>query len=451
MLFYYLGYFNEQQQQNTEALQYFHWAELLSTDHCFSNRLEDIAVLQAAIGANPKDAKAWYYLGNLWYDKRQYKEAIECWESSATLDVNNPTTFRNLALAYYNKHRQKERALQNMFWAYKLNENDSRILMELDQLYKLMGTSFHSRLELLEDHWQQVEQRDDLYLERVTLYNNLRQFETAKELLARRKFNPWEGGEGKVIAQFLLCHLELAKEALTRHEYQQALTLLDATIHYPENLGEGKLYGCPENERLYWTGCAYAGLGLTEMAKSMYLAATQGNSEPAQAIFYNDPQPDAIFFQALAWMQLGEPDMAKKIFENFITFGETHINASIHIDYFAVSLPDMLVFDKDIDLSNKVHCLYLVGLGWLGLGNTSSANQFLQEVLQLDINHQGAMRFQRMLPFFENLIARLISKLVRCFSLNLKHAQYRFAFFVCFQQIIRSAAGCRGVRVLFNE
>ena len=96
--------------------------------------------------------------------------------------------------------------------------------------------------------------------------------------------------------------------------------------------------------------------------------ATTGNSTPVQAIYYNDPQPDKIIYQALAWWKLGEPGKARNIFEKFIEFGRQHMNDRITIDYFAVSLPDMLVFDQDINGRNKTHCNYLIGLGHLGLG-----------------------------------------------------------------------------------
>ena len=56
---------------------------------------------------NPHDAKAPYYLGNLYYDKRQYDLAMEAWETSARLDDNFPTVWRNLALAYFNKKNEE--------------------------------------------------------------------------------------------------------------------------------------------------------------------------------------------------------------------------------------------------------------------------------------------------------------------------------------------------------
>jgi len=75
----------------------------------------------------------------------------------------------------------------------------------------------------------------------------------------------------------------------------------------------------------------------------------------------------------------------------------------ITIDYFAVSLPDLLVFDADLNLLNKIHCLYLMGLGNLGLGNEhiEKAQDFFEQVLKLDNNHQGVLTHQRMIKYID--------------------------------------------------
>lgn len=400
---YYMGWYSMQSGNKEIGLRYYKRAAATNNMLCFPNKVEEILILKDALFHNPADAKANYFLGNLWYDKKQYAEAITCWENSIATDQSMPAVFRNLSLAFYNKLQQREKAVLYMERAFSLNTNDARILMELDQLYKITGKGFKERLAFLENNMTLIECRDDLYLERITLYNNIKEYKRAKELLAARKFHPWEGGEGKVIAQYLLCHLELAKQAINEGQYSEALALLSAMEHYPENLGEGKLYGVQENDRFYLTGCVYEGMGLAEQAKVMFEAATIGISKPAQAIYYNDPQPDKIIYQALAWLKLGEPGKAKKIFESFVSFGEEHLNDNVSIDYFAVSLPDMLVFDMDIKLRNTVHCKYLIGLGYLGLFNLTRAKAYLEEVLQLDSNHQGASVYLQMFPFFKKL------------------------------------------------
>jgi tetratricopeptide (TPR) repeat protein len=404
MVYYYRGWFASQQHKKEEALAFYKMAAAQETTLCFPNKIEEVLILKDAIKWHHGDARARYYLGNLWYDKRQYAEAITCWEGAAQLDATYPTVFRNLALAYYNKLDRKNEALAALEKAFALNENDARILMELDQLYKILGRPFAERLRLLEKHPLLVEQRDDLYLEKITLLNNLQEYKKAQALLSARKFHPWEGGEGKVVGQYLLCHTELAKQAILRQDYQQALELLSATEYYPENLGEGKLHGTQENDRHFLLGCVYEGLGEKDKAVELFTAATVGISQPAQAIYYNDPQPDKIIYQALAWVKLGKPEKAQSIFRSFIQFGNEHMEDKITIDYFAVSLPDMLVFDLDINHRNVIHCNYLIGLGYLGLGDEAAAGQWLGNVQQLDINHQGAAVHLQMKPFFQEAV-----------------------------------------------
>ena len=219
--------------------------------------------------------------------------------------------------------------------------------------------------------------------------------------MAARHFHPWEGGEGKVTGQYLLCHTELAKQAMLNQQFDESLSLLNAARHYPDNLGEGKLFGAQENDLDYLTASIYEGLQLNSKANEFFNKATVGISEPVQAIYYNDPQPDKIFYQALAWIKLDEPAKAKTIFNKFIEFGEEHTNDEIRIDYFAVSLPDMLVFDIDLNQRNKQHCNYLIGLGNIGLGNYSLGKEYLESVLQNNINHQGAGTYLHMIGFIQ--------------------------------------------------
>lgn len=280
--------------------------------------------------------------------------------------------------------------------AFALNSSDARVLFELDMLYKRLNKDTDERLQLLNKHHILTEQRDDLYLERITLYNQQEDYLKAKELLQTRKFHPWEGGEGRVVQQYIICCLELAKQAIRNGQAHEALQLLNEAEHYPENLGEGKLAGVQENDIHYWKGIVYDLMEDAEKANHFYKKATEGNSKPVQAVFYNDPQPDKIFYQGLAWKKLKETGKAEAIFNSLIDFGQKHLDDDVHIDYFAVSLPGMLIFDDDLRLRNRIHCLYMMGLGHLGLGNSRKAKTCFKEVLSLDGNHQGVLAHQRM-------------------------------------------------------
>jgi len=398
LVYYYMAWFATGLGDDQEALALCKLGAIQSPDKCFPNKIEEIVILQNAMSLNPEDAKAPYYLGNLWYDKRQYTDAVACWELAESLDQFYPTVYRNLSLAYFNKLNDQDKALVAMEKAFSLDETDSRILMELDQLYKITGKSLQDRLCFLNKYPNLVAQRDDLYLEVITLYNNLQDFETARKLLSERKFHPWEGGEGKVVGQFLFSHISLAKKAIEGGDFNSALELLTTVENYPENLGEGKLHGTPENDVNYLLGCAYEGLGMTDKAREKFTDATKGNSKPVQAIYYNDPQPDKIFYQALAFRKLEAFDRADAIFKDFLEFAEAQKNVAVSIDYFAVSLPDMLVFEIDINKRNEIFCKYLIGLGYIGLRDYQLGEENLNSVMAMDKNHQGAANHLRMIP-----------------------------------------------------
>jgi hypothetical protein len=359
-------------------------------------------VLQQAIKVNAEDAKALYYLGNFWYDKRQYIEAIDCWKRSIAIDDDFPTVHRNLGLAFFNQLNDAESALAEMEKAFSLNREDARVFMELDQLYKLLNYPVVKRLFYFMKYPDLLLQRDDLYLEKITLLNQLGEYSEAKDLLAARKFHPWEGGEGKVIAQYLTAHVELAKRAILEGDCDKALEYLMATEQYPYNLGEGKLFGCQENDIYYLKGVACEQIGETANANNYFQLATQGISEPVQAVFYNDPQPDKIFYQGLAWLKLGETGKANTIFNRLCSFGEAHLQDEIKIDYFAVSLPDLLVFDVDLNEKNRLHCYYLIALGKLGLGMYAEANLF-NVILKMNPNHAGAGVHKSMISFLQRV------------------------------------------------
>jgi tetratricopeptide (TPR) repeat protein len=144
-------------------------AEHTCSDYCFPNKTEDIAVLRFASDRDCPMAK--YYLGNLYYDRRQWEEAVSLWEQAEKEKPEFPTVHRNLALAYYNKCGEPVRAREELEKAFALNKADARVFLELDQLYKKLGMSFADRLARYGEYPELVESRDDLYVEYVTLLN----------------------------------------------------------------------------------------------------------------------------------------------------------------------------------------------------------------------------------------------------------------------------------------
>lgn len=370
--------------------------EATKTDpsRCYPNSLFAIVALKASLNLNPEDANAHYLLGNIFYDKRQYAQAIENWEKALELNPEFPTVWRNLALAYFNKKKDADKAVRYMEKAFELDKTDSRVLMELDQLYKRLRYPHADRFRLLESYAPLTAKRDDLVLEHITLLNQLGRHKEAMELLDSHIFHPWEGGEGKVPAQYQTARVELAKKAMLDGRYAEAIPLLEECLEYPHHLGEGKLYGAQENDFHYLLGVCHDALGEKEKAEECFLKATEGPTEPAAAMYYNDAKPDKIFYAGMAYRALGDENKARAYFNRLVNYGRQHYHDDVTMDYFAVSLPDLLIWDGDLNQDNLRHCLYMLALGEYGLGNISHSKKYLRQLIDMDRNHQGAMAFE---------------------------------------------------------
>ncbi|MBN2131633.1 MAG: hypothetical protein JW741_19195, partial [Sedimentisphaerales bacterium] len=91
----------------------------------------------------------------------------------------------------------------------------------------------------------------------------------------------------------------------------------------------------------------------------------------------------------------GDETQASRRFHKLVDYGETHLFDKVEIDYFAVSLPDFLVFDEDLQRRNEVHCRFMRGLGLLGLGRREQAGGEFSRVRKLDPAHVGAALHRR--------------------------------------------------------
>lgn len=406
MVYYYLAYYESRRGRRETADQALDRAGQCPPDYCFPNRLEDMEVLEYALGQGGYSGSeepgavseglrraavmAAYYLGNLCYDKLQYTRAVALWEQAAAGTPDFPTVHRNLAIAYFNKKKDEKAAVREMETAFFLDPSDARIFLELDQLHKKTGWSFSKRLENFERFPELAEKRDDLYIEYLTLLNMDGQYEKAYERMSARRFHPWEGGEGKITAQYRIALLSMAKAAIKEENWQKAQELLERALVYPENLGEGKLEGTKDNDIRYYLGMVYDKLGMEEQSRAQLRAALEGTDEPAGMMYYNDQPADMILYQGLAWKQEGSIRSANARFWRLIDFGEQHLEDEVKIDYFAVSLPDLSVFDDDYTRRNHAHCCYLIALGSLGLGDREKAKVYFARALETEPSHTMA-------------------------------------------------------------
>lgn len=360
-------------------------AEKASSLYCFPNRLEDIVVLQKAVEAGGSYAA--YYLGNLFYDRGRWEDSVKLWEACAP-SLTLPTVYRNLALAYYNKQKNAAKAVAALEKAFAMDETDTRVFFELDQLYKVMNESLEKRLAFMNRYPELLERRDDLYTEYITLLNLNGEYENAYQRIMSHNFHPWEGGEGKIPAQYRKALINLARKTDDR---EKAIELLEKALVYPHNLGEGKLVGNLDNDIYYML----AGLYENEKKETTYRLAARGNGILSSAMYYNDQPPEMMYYAAKAQQELGCEDEAAGRFEAFIDYADEHKDDTIKIDYFAVSLPDFLIFETDLDKKNKVHCSYMAALGYLGKKDWMNAKKCALEGLKMEQCHGGLLDIMR--------------------------------------------------------
>ncbi|HEY5909068.1 MAG TPA: DUF5107 domain-containing protein, partial [Verrucomicrobiae bacterium] len=271
LVHYYLGWLYESIGNAKASAEHYRTAAAWPPDYCFPARLEEIAILEAAIHSNPADPRAPYYLGNLLYDKRRHQEGIRLWERAADLDPGFSIVWRNLGVGYFNVRRDPARARAAYDKAIRANPKDARLLYERDQLWKRLGEAPTNRLRELEKRLDLVRQRDDLSVELCALYNQVGRHREALALVSSRHFQPWEGGEGGPLGQHVRSHLALGREALARGEAAEARQHLEAATKAPQNLGEAKHILANQSDIHYRLGCACAALGDKVSARRHWL------------------------------------------------------------------------------------------------------------------------------------------------------------------------------------
>lgn len=370
------------------AKQWLSAARQASPDYCFPARLEEQLVLNYAITANSRDARAPFYLGHLLYDRRRHREAIAHWERAVKLEPKNAVAWRCLGIGYFNILQKPAKARLAYEKAFRANPRDARLLFERDQLWKRLGVSPTLRLKELEKHRALVQQRDDLSVELCAIYNQLGRPDDALAIVSARKFQPWEGGEGQALGQHVRTHLALGRNALSASLSADAIKHFTAASEAPLNLGEAKHLLANQSDIHFWLGEALAAIGRTNDARQHWTAAANFTGD-FQAMRVQ-PFSEMTYYSALSLLRLRQTARAKKLLRELQSHACQLARTPVKIDYFATSLPTMLLFDDDLQARQQIAALFLEAQALLGLGKRTAAQKLLRTVLSRDPNHSLA-------------------------------------------------------------
>ena len=385
---YLLAYIHETRGDLEAARQLGKQAAAAPPEYVFPSRVEEMLALEAACARDHGDARAPYYLGNYLYAVGRHSEAIVRWETATRLDPEFPTAWRNLGLALYNIRHDQAGALDAFDRAFHADPRDARILYERDQLWKRAGYAPEQRLAELRRHAELVPQRDDLSIELVTLLNDTGAFKEALALLAERHFQPWEGGEGLVLAQFVRTHLLLGRQALAAGDAHGAARAFREARQPGKNLSEARHLLANSSDLDYWLGVALAAAGDSRASREMFehAARQRGDFQKMSVRAVSE----MTYWSALAEVRLGRRQAAAELFEQILADSWRRESEPATIDYFATSLPTMLLFAEDVEQRRQIEAWFLRAQAFAGLGRTEESRGLLQQILRLDRNHADA-------------------------------------------------------------
>lgn len=356
--------------------------------YVFPSRLDEILLLEAAMAQNPKDARAPYYLGNLLYDRRRHEDSIQLWERAVELDPDYPTAWRNLGFAYYNVRGDETKARHAFARASALAPADARIVYEQDQLLKRIGETPDRRLAILQHLPKLVASRDDLSVELASLYNQVGRPEDALHVLLSRRFQPWEGGEGLVLSQYVRANLLLGQRALAEEDEIMAIRRFEAAWDPPQSISEAKHLLMNLSMIDYWLGVAYAAKHDKARAAVHWERAAKHRGDFQQMQVHSIS--DTTYWSAQALISLGRKEESRQMFQEIYDYSWSLERQEPKIDYFATSLPAMLLFEEDLLRRQEISAKFLRAQALLGFGQKEHTYSLLNEVLTMDASHQGA-------------------------------------------------------------
>lgn len=381
LVYYYLGYFAEKLGDTPKALEYRKQASLQAFDYVFPFQQEVIAVLRSAIKAEPNDARAYYYLGNLLYDW-QPEEAIALWEKSSVLDPSAPITWRNLAIAYSHQTADgsKSKAIACLERAINVPNPYPTHFAELDQLYRSEGIAVEKRLALLEKNQKTVIKKDDALGTMIDLKIFAGKTDESISLLKSRTFSIWEGGSvfntGQAWAD---AHLLRGLNYLKKKHYQKALSDFQSALTPPENLrAEGP--NSRLNQIKYWIGCAFDAINQKENAIQSWKEAAASDTLKNQSWRTREigNRQTRRYFAAMAQLKLDPKADVRNTFSELSDKDKNMIaKDSGDKDYQFISAKRLPSLDE------RAFPHYLSGLGYLGLGDITKAKEEFKAALHI--------------------------------------------------------------------
>ena len=353
----------------TKDTAYIEKAEKAEMGYCFPSNVEDIAVLTYAI-ENGKAANANYYLGCLFYDRFRYAEAAQCFEECVRLCPTHGRAWRNLSLYWFDKAHDGKKALACMENALKYRPDDPRLLLEYEQLLKNTNASLEQRLAVYDKYPELLKERDDCYLDKLTLLSQQGKYKEAIDMAAVKHFHIYEGGEGKLTKQHAWMHVLYGNELAKNGDAAQAKQIYKNGINMPKSYGEAKTFFNQEAHIYYYL--------------SKLCTGDERKAALEKAAEYKAAVSEISLFRALALKELGKTDEAQTVLQEMLSTAQNLIDNKDMRTYYGVGSPSPMPFELDIEKHNLLAGYTLKAFALYGEEKYSEAEVCIRKAEALD-------------------------------------------------------------------
>ncbi|NLZ19117.1 MAG: DUF5107 domain-containing protein [Bacteroidales bacterium] len=360
MAFYALGYCAEMNGDSSAAASWYKKGSQAPYDYCYPFRPEEAVMLRHAIAADPADARAPYYLGNLRYEHMP-EEAIALWEKARDLDPSFYIVHRNLALAYRDIGRDYPKALESIRKAVACNANDPRLLFETDVINDLNGLSAKQKYDFLIANRKTAVKHYETLLRLITRAVENGNYDEALNLLDNNDIVESEGAREKQ-SDYLNSYALKAWDLLRKNRGRQATEVMQKALDYPVGL-----YGRAQFSQLYYlAGLARQKAGDAAGAKAFFEKAVNDVERGSGA----DRQYE--YWTGLAQQALGDDAAARETFRGMTASAN---DGNVINGQFG---------GRVTNTARQAQNEMTAGLGFLGLGDKAQAKAHLSQALQLN-------------------------------------------------------------------
>lgn len=360
---YALNYLMEQSARDAFRPESYRSCAQENSAYFFPHRVEEIAILQAALKANPNDGRAAYYLGNALASKLRFKEALEAWRIAVQFDSKNAVAHRNYARALAQVEGKEEEAVAAMERAIALAPDDHHLYVEFDQLLAGMKQT-DRRIKLLEGASEKARTRPALLQSLAAAYVDAGRFADAIRVLEQNAFTSGEG-EGNALAIYRRAQLTLARQHQQAGRHAEAAAAFIKATGFPRNFGVGREAMQSQAREYVSAAREFEAAGQREEAAKWWRrAADEALNSPTQP---EESWSEHYYFKAAALDHVGRKDEARALYERLARLNDE---------------PQMLAAERTPP--RGALRFVLAGWGLKSLGRTEEARTAFQRALQLD-------------------------------------------------------------------